>query len=152
MQTPDETNVKILEELFGNARATFTEIGRKVGLTGTAVRDRVRQMEEDEIICGYRPVINYANIGYPIRALVIIRQNPARPVSEEQCHRVISISGGIARTYEVTGETDFIVEAVFKSMEDIKKMLMDFVKIDLITVTYIVLSTSESMPRLIRKK
>ena len=31
-------------------------------------------------------------------------------------------------------------------------MLMDFVKIDLITVTYIVLSTSESMPRLIRKK
>ena len=46
MQTPDETNVKILEELFGNARATFTEIGKKVGLTGTAVRDRVRQMEE----------------------------------------------------------------------------------------------------------
>ena len=57
----DTTDWKILEALQKNARSTFTEIGQSVGLTAPAVRERIRRMESDELITGYRPVINYAS-------------------------------------------------------------------------------------------
>ena len=42
----DETDWRIIRALRENARATFTEIGRAVGLTSPAARERVRRMEE----------------------------------------------------------------------------------------------------------
>ena len=69
----DTTDWKILEALQKNARSTFTEIGQSVGLTAPAVRERIRRMESDELITGYRPVINYAVLGRPIRALIALK-------------------------------------------------------------------------------
>ena len=52
----DETDWRIIRALRENARATFTEIGRAVGLTSPAARERVRRMEEAGLtIAGVSP-------------------------------------------------------------------------------------------------
>ena len=48
----DDTSRRILDELQTNARATYSEIGRRVGLTAPAVAERVRRLEDDGIITG----------------------------------------------------------------------------------------------------
>ena len=50
----DETDWRIIRALKENARATFTEIGRAVGLTSPAARERVRRMEEAGLIARRR--------------------------------------------------------------------------------------------------
>ena len=54
----DEKNNLILELLRQNARMSNTEIGEKIGLSRTAVKNRIREMEESGIIKGYSAVID----------------------------------------------------------------------------------------------
>src|SRR5580698_7665330 len=61
---------KILEALQQNARLSFAELGRKVGLSTPAAAERVHRLEEAGVITGYHASLNMAKLGVPIRVLV----------------------------------------------------------------------------------
>src|ERR1700691_2153976 len=94
----DSIGWKILRELQRNARTPFAEIGRQVGLSTPAVMERIRRMEEADIITGYRAEVNNAKIGYPILAFVRVSvvgdfmphiMRAAEDASEVlECHRI----------------------------------------------------------------
>ena len=58
----DGTDKKILNILQGNARISMKELGNMVGLTSPAVTERVRRLEEEGIIEGYRTIIKRGRI------------------------------------------------------------------------------------------
>ena len=62
---------KILNLLLVNARMSYSEIGENVGLSRTAVKNRVKSLEEREIISGYRVVMNTQKI--PLSVFFTIR-------------------------------------------------------------------------------
>src|SRR3569832_660568 len=64
----DDIDITILQALQENARIPIAELGRKAGLSGKAVAERVKRLEEDGVISGYRAVLNPAKIGFPVRA------------------------------------------------------------------------------------
>lgn len=66
----DDINVQILRALQENARISFSELGRRVGLTSPAVADRVHRMEDDGIITGYAAAVDREMLGWPITAFV----------------------------------------------------------------------------------
>jgi Lrp/AsnC family leucine-responsive transcriptional regulator len=66
----DEIDWKILKELQINARISFAELGRRVGLTTPAVIERIRKLEDAGIITGYRVEIETAKVGLPITAFI----------------------------------------------------------------------------------
>ena len=66
----DEIDRKILKELQQDARISYAELGRRVGLTTPAVIERVRKLEDARIITGYRAEIDTARVGLPITAFV----------------------------------------------------------------------------------
>ncbi|EFH85159.1 Lrp/AsnC family transcriptional regulator [Ktedonobacter racemifer] len=66
----DETNWQLIEALQQNARLSYSELGQRVGLTAPAVAERMRKMEEQGIIRGYRAEVDLAQLGLPIVALV----------------------------------------------------------------------------------
>ena len=66
----DEIDWKILKELQINARISFAELGRRVGLTTPAVIERIRKLEDAKIITGYRAEIDTAKVGLPITAFI----------------------------------------------------------------------------------
>ena len=68
----DETGWHILEELQQNGRLSFAELGRRISLQHAAAAERVRKMEDDGIITGFRAEINPAKIGLPIAAFIRI--------------------------------------------------------------------------------
>ena len=59
----DEIDRKILKELQLDARTSYAELGRRVGLTTPAVIERVRKLEDASIITGYRAEIDTAKVG-----------------------------------------------------------------------------------------
>ncbi|MEP6705644.1 MAG: Lrp/AsnC family transcriptional regulator, partial [Acidobacteriota bacterium] len=66
----DEIDRKILKELQEDARVSYAELGRRVGLTTPAVIERVRKLEDSGVIRGYRAEIDTAKVGLPITAFV----------------------------------------------------------------------------------
>lgn len=66
----DTVGWSLLRELQANARLSYAELGRRVGLTPPAVAERIRRMEEAGIIVGYRLGLNMERLGLSIRAIV----------------------------------------------------------------------------------
>ena len=66
----DEYARNLLAELSTNARASYADLGRRVGLSPSAVAERMRRMEEDGVIKGYSVEINPETLGLPVLAVI----------------------------------------------------------------------------------
>ncbi len=66
----DLTDWKIVDALQQNARISFAELGRGIGLSTPATVERVRKLEDAGVILGYRAEIDPARIGLPITAFI----------------------------------------------------------------------------------
>ncbi len=66
----DLTDEKIIKELTNDSRLSMSELGRRVHLSSPAVKERVLQLEEKQIIKKYTIELNQKNYGYPISAII----------------------------------------------------------------------------------
>ena len=71
--TLDEMSRKLLDELQKDARLPFAELGRRVGLSPSATAERVRRLEDEGIIRGYRVDIDPRALGYRIMVFTRMR-------------------------------------------------------------------------------
>jgi len=72
----DEKDMKILEILMKDGRKSYTEIAKMLGTSETSVRKRVKKMEEEGVIKGYRAEVEPSKIGYNVVALTGFDTNP----------------------------------------------------------------------------
>ena len=113
---------KILEALQQNARLSFAELGRKVGLSTPAVAERVHRLEEAGIISGYHATLNLARIGLPIRALVRL----TIPGGDTQVGRAVTAMKEmpeIRRCHRITGDESFVIEADVISIRHLEALI-----------------------------
>src|SRR5438874_3121458 len=74
----DATGWKILRELQKDARLSYHELGRRVGLSAPAAAERVRRLEDASVITGYRAQVDPAKVGLPLLALIQLRCDPGK--------------------------------------------------------------------------
>ncbi|GAE37214.1 transcriptional regulator [Halalkalibacter akibai JCM 9157] len=67
----DEIDKSILIELQHNARISVTELGKKIGLSTPAANERLKKLEEKEVIEGYRAVINPEKVNKHVTAFIL---------------------------------------------------------------------------------
>ena len=133
----DEIDWKILKELQVNARITFAELGRRVGLTTPAVIERVRKLEDAEIIRGYRVEIDTAKVGLPITAFIRMS------ISGVDYSRIIEVAEQAKEVLEChrgTGGDSFIMKVAVADVEHLQKLIDKLTPYG-ITTTSIVLSS-----------
>ena len=102
----DELNAHILEELQLDARMSVTEIGRRVGLSAPAVAERIKRMEEEEIITGYRAVIDNDKVGLTVNAFITLRSN----IPHANAAKKIGEIPEITECYNITGHNCVIMK------------------------------------------
>lgn len=69
----DSTDWKILRELQRDARLSFNELGRRVGLSSPSTAERVRKLEEAGILSSYGARVEPTNVGLPVLAFIQLR-------------------------------------------------------------------------------
>ena len=131
----DERIMRLLEE---NSRMTYVEIGRTVGLSEGAIRNRVQALVSGGVI--KRFTIERSST-HGVRALTMIAVNPGTPTYEVS--KMVNQLAGVERIYEVTGEYDIVMVSSGSSIEGINKVIEDVRKIEGVekTNTIIVLRT-----------
>lgn len=68
----EETDRRIVELLRADGRTSYTDLGRALNLSTSAVHQRVRRLEERGVITGYTAVVDSAALGTPLTAFVAI--------------------------------------------------------------------------------
>lgn len=66
----DRFDLRIIEMLRRNGRATWRELGDEIGLAATSTAERVRRLERTGVISGYQATIDPQAIGRTVRALI----------------------------------------------------------------------------------
>ena len=113
---------KILEALQQNARVSFAELGRKIGLSTPAVAERVHRLEEAGVITGYHASLNSTKLGVPIRVLVRL----TIPGGELQISRTVTALkdlSEISRCHRITGAESFVIEADVVSIRHLEALI-----------------------------
>ncbi|MEM0962871.1 MAG: Lrp/AsnC family transcriptional regulator [Bacteroidota bacterium] len=68
----------ILRELQQDARLSYAELGRRVGLSPPAVSERVARLESSGLITGYHAAVDLTRLGRPVRAVLHLQVDRAR--------------------------------------------------------------------------
>lgn len=105
----DSTDREIIDILRSDGRASFSEIGRRIGLSTNATGARVRRLEETGVIVGYRAILasDLADPAGGLEAFVDVRLDPARD-SEEFLAWALRIPE-IEDAVHVTGAYDYLL-------------------------------------------
>lgn len=116
----DRLNWQILEFLQENARMSFAEIGRKVGLTSPAVAERVKKMEDAGIIQGYQAQVSYQKTGHQLKAIITLRAFMGRlkPFLEK-----VKEFREVINCYRITGNENIIMEVVLYDQEHLEEFI-----------------------------
>lgn len=136
-KTLDAVDWKILKELQKDARVSYAELGRRISLTTPAVVERIRKLEDAQIITGYRAEIDAAKIGLPITAFIRMS------ISGVDYSRIIDVaekSKEVLECHRGTGGDSFILKVAVADVEHLQ-MLIDKLTPYGITTTSIVLSS-----------
>ncbi len=116
----DEIGWKILMELQENARLSFAELGRRVGLSTPAVAQRVRRLEDEGIIKAYRAEVDPVKVGLPI--LAFIRMNIVGNVLVKLTAQVQEMPE-IVECHRSTGEDSFILKVHVVTVEQLRDVI-----------------------------
>lgn len=117
----DATDERILELLEQDARRTFGDIGRKVGLSAPAVKRRVDRLEASGIIRGYTAVIDHAYLGRAVEAFAELRFAGSTRVDdiEEIAHDVPEVHA----IFTVAGDPDALAWIRVSDVPDLKRVI-----------------------------
>jgi Lrp/AsnC family leucine-responsive transcriptional regulator len=117
----DPYDSRILEELQRDARISMAELGRRVHLSQPAVTERVRKLELQGVIKGYRAVVDFQRLGYGIRAIVRVgRVEYARVV------KLIEQTPEVINAFNVTGEDSWVMEIAVIDVEHLDAVVTKF--------------------------
>jgi DNA-binding Lrp family transcriptional regulator len=135
----DKTDVKILKTLLENARLSNRQIAKKVNVSVGTVISKIKKMETGGIINGYSATLDYQNLGYELTVIteIIVSKGKLLDVEKE-----IAKIPNVCAVYDVTGATDAVVIAKFKSrktLSEFTKILLSFPFVDR-TNTHVVLT------------
>jgi Lrp/AsnC family leucine-responsive transcriptional regulator len=135
----DHTDYKIIEILLEDGRIPMKELAQKVALSAPAAAERVKRLEEANIITGYKATINYEKLGKGISVLINVGMNVQR---NEKFMEFIKAEPAIIECHHVTGPYCKILKAKIGDMASLESLIGKLQRFG-DTETFIILSSLE---------
>ena len=144
----DDVDRSILNELLRDSRRSYRSIARRVGVSVGTVLTRIRRLEKSGVIKGYSAVLDHEKLGYQLTVLAEITVSKGKLLEMEEA---ISRLPNTCAVYDVTGLTDAVVLAKFRSREELSKFTKNLLSMPFIdrSNTHVVLTTVKEDLRLL---
>lgn len=136
----EQTDLQILAHLSRDGRMSFTELGRKVGLSTSATQQRVRRLEQRGVITGYSAQISPRELGRPLTAFVELHSMGVH--QDEPAPDFLATLSQMTSCYSVAGEATYLCVVQVGSAEELDEVLTRIrTELGMKTVTTLVLTT-----------
>jgi Lrp/AsnC family transcriptional regulator, leucine-responsive regulatory protein len=139
----DDTDLAIVRALQANARATYTEVGRAVGLSAASVHERVHRLEGRGVIRGYHAEVDPERLGLGVLSLVRLLARYSPNVDATATEAALAALPEVETAYSVAGEDSHLLVVRTRSIAELSDVLQRLQGIDGVarTRTAVVLST-----------
>lgn len=97
----------ILDLLAQDGRMSYADLGRRVGLSTSAVHQRVKRLEERGLITRYAAVVDPAAAGLPLTALISVV--PFDPAAPDDIPERLEHIPQIVACWSVAGEENYVL-------------------------------------------
>jgi Lrp/AsnC family leucine-responsive transcriptional regulator len=117
----DDRDLEIIAALQEDARATYADVGRRVGLAASSVHDRVRRLEQQGAILGYRAVVDPEALGLFVTALVAV--TPLDPTQPDDLPERVRDFPEVEDCLSVAGEANYILKVRTRTTGDLEDLI-----------------------------
>lgn len=114
----DEIDQSILTQLQNNARISMTELGKKIGLSTPATNERVKKLEDKEVITGYRAIIDPEKLNKNVTAFILFDTKQGKKFRDFCREHPVVIE-----CHRLAGQYSYLVKVVTESV----KILEEFI-------------------------
>lgn len=137
----DQIDRRLVEALRADARASYAQLAREVGLSAPSVQERVRRLERRGVLLGFHAFVDPMVIGLAVTALVGIQQTDSAE-QDEVAQRLAAIAE-IEDCWFVAGEQAFVVKVRVADVAALEATIARLQRVDGVarTRTTVVLST-----------
>ncbi|GAA3705188.1 Lrp/AsnC family transcriptional regulator [Nonomuraea antimicrobica] len=116
----DAIDWAILGELQSDGRLPITELSRRVKLSASATSERVRRLEADGVISGYRAEVDLSKTGFAVLAVVRLKYPGSR---HEPLHRLLERRPEILECLRTTGDDCYVLKVTATSMAHLEQVV-----------------------------
>lgn len=124
----DKTEIKILKLLQDDARITNQVLADKVGMSASPCWRRVRKLEEDNIIQGYRAILNRKKIGLSVMVFVRITIDSHSEIEAKKFEQEVSELENVVSCYSIGGDADFLLQVVSHDLDSYADFAMSVIR------------------------
>ena len=144
--TLDATDRKILRYLIKNARTPFLEIARECGISGAAIHQRIKKLEDMGVIQGSRLVVAPKSLGFDVCAFISIRVSDITQ-QQDTVERLKEIPE-IVECHYITGSYNLMVKLYCIDNEHLMRTIFDkILHVQGVSSTQTYMSLNESFQR-----
>jgi len=136
----EDLDARIAAVLAADGRCSYTDLAEKVGLSVSAVHQRVRRLEQRGVIKGYAAQVDYSSLELPLTAFVAVR--PLDPSQTDDAPDRLAALPEIESCYSVAGDDHYLLLVRVGSPVDLERLLQEIrAAANVSTRTTVVLST-----------
>ncbi len=136
----DEIDSKIVKNLLVDARLSSRQLAYRLGLSTVTVINRIKKLQKKGIIRGYTVRLDHELLGYDITVIIEITVRRGKMAEIEG---KLSEHENVCGVYDITGSSDIMVVAKFKTREELSGFIKGISSIQNVenTITHMVLNT-----------
>jgi DNA-binding Lrp family transcriptional regulator len=124
--TYENLDAKLVNELLSDGRASLRSLSEELGVSVTTVSNHLSELEDEDVIEGYQPIVDYDGVGYDVTAIMQLEvEGDALPGIADR----LADQPRMTSVYEVTGDHDVVAIGKFEDTDEmndvIKELLTD---------------------------
>ncbi len=119
----DQFDAKILEVLAEDGRISITDLAKRISLSKSPTQARLRRLEADGIILGYRAMIDPITLGQDHVAFVEVRLNDTREAALQAFNAEVVKTGAIEQAHMIAGSFDYLLKVRSRDMSHYRHVL-----------------------------
>ncbi len=119
----DSYDKRILEVLSGNGRISITDLAREIGLSKSPTQARLRRLEGEGVITGYRALLDPIRLGLDHVAFVEVKLTETREKALQAFNAAVSEVAEIEQAHMIASHFDYLLKVRTTSMSAYRKVL-----------------------------
>ena len=119
----DKIDLKILKLLQENSKITNLELSKKIGLSPAPTLERVKKLEQSEVIQSYHAKVDASKIGLNVGTFVLVSLAWQKENALDNFIRKIQDINEVTECYIITGDGDFLLRIICKDISAYEQLL-----------------------------
>jgi DNA-binding Lrp family transcriptional regulator len=144
----DDVDLALLRALNADARKSYRDLAKELGLALSTVSSRVKRLEQQEYITGYVPVLDPQKLGFDLVVIIGVKISHGKLMEAQK--RIAKLAR-VFGVYDVTGDWDSMVLARFRDREELNDFVKEILALPYVerTGTQLVLNTVKEEKRVL---